>query len=195
MPRLVLALPFVLAACARDASPPPASGTNPPVAAAPAAVAAVPHPATALDQLDDRAPVPLLPMMANHQKANMRDHLVVVQEIVAALVADDFASVEAAASRIAWSEREAQMCSHMGAAAPGFTDQALGFHRTADGIVAAARAKDRDKVLTELDATLKTCTACHAAWKQQVVDEATFTRLSGGAALGGATMPGLHQGH
>lgn len=28
-----------------------------------------------LDGMDTRAPVPLLPMMANHQKQNMRAHL------------------------------------------------------------------------------------------------------------------------
>jgi DNA-binding MarR family transcriptional regulator len=48
-------------------------------------IEALRHLVTALDRMDTRAPVPLLPMMANHQKQNMRDHLVAVQEIVAAL--------------------------------------------------------------------------------------------------------------
>jgi cytochrome c556 len=120
-------------------------------------------------------------MMANHQKQNMRDHLMAVQEIVAALATDDFAAVERAAGRIGFSKQMGQMCTHMGAGAPGFTEQALNFHHTADRISAAARDRDRARVMTELGATLQTCTSCHAAWKQQVVDEPTWTRLTSSA--------------
>lgn len=165
----------VLAACSRE--PPPAPATTSSAAAAPSAASA----AEALDRMDTRAPVPLLPMMANHQKQNMRDHLVAVQEIVAALATDDFAGVERAAGRIGFSEQMGQMCTHMGAGAPGFTEQALNFHHTADRISAAARDRDRARVMTELGATLQTCTSCHAAWKQQVVDEPTWTRLTSSA--------------
>jgi hypothetical protein len=133
---------------------------------------------SALDRLDERKPVPLLPMMAQHQKANMRDHLVAVQEIVAGLASKNYAAVEKAAKRIGFSEQMGQMCTHMGAGAPGFTEQALAFHHTADGIVRAAQAKHAEKVLKELNATLQTCTACHAAWKQQVVDEGTWQRIT-----------------
>jgi cytochrome c556 len=136
----------------------------------------------AADPLDTRKPVPLLAMMANHQKQNMRDHLAAVQEIVAALATDDFAAVEKSAGRIGYSEQMGQMCTHIGAAAPGFTEQAMAFHHTADRIAEAARARDRARVLTELGATLQTCTACHAQWKQEVVDEPTWLRLTSSAA-------------
>ena len=178
MSRAVLVLiPIVavLAACSRESPPAPAATSS--VTAAPSAASA----ADALDRMDTRAPVPLLPMMANHQKQNMRDHLVAVQEIVAALATDDFAAVERAAGRIGFSEQMGQTCTHMGAGAPGFTEQALNFHHTADRISAAARDRDRARVLTELGATLQTCTSCHAAWKQQVVDEPTWTRLTSSA--------------
>ena len=132
----------------------------------------------ALDALDTRTAVPLLAMMANHQKQSMRDHLVVVQEIVAALGTDDFAAIERAAGRIGFSEPMGQMCTHMGAGAPGFTEQALSFHHGADRIAAAARDRDRARVLTELNVTLQACTSCHARWKQQVVDEPTWQRLA-----------------
>lgn len=150
-------------------------------AAPPPAVVAAPVPSAVLDAMDSRKPVPLLPMMANHQKQNMRDHLVAVQEIIAALATDDYAAIEKAAGRIGFSEQMGQMCTHMGAGAPGFTEQALHFHRTADGIAVAARAKDKAKVMTELSATLQTCTACHAAWKQQVVDEAGWQKATASA--------------
>jgi hypothetical protein len=178
MSRALLALPFTLAvlgACSRESPPAPATTSS--AAVAPSAASAT----DVLDRMDTRAPVPLLPMMASHQKQNMRDHLVAVQEIVAALATDDFAGVESAARRIGFSEQMGQMCTHMGAGAPGFTEQALNFHHTADRISAAARDRDRARVLTELGATLQTCTSCHAAWKQQVVDEPTWTRLTSSA--------------
>lgn len=134
-----------------------------------------------LDGMDTRAAVPLLPMMANHQKANMRDHLAAVQEIVAALAIDDLAAVERAAARLGYSEPMGQQCNHMGAGAPGFADQAVAFHRLADGIAVAARAGDRTRVLGELGTTLQSCTSCHATWKQQIVDEPTWRRLTASA--------------
>jgi hypothetical protein len=172
MLRPALFLTLVLLACSKREEVAPVA--PPPAAPAPA-------PSATLDAMDSRKPVPLLPMMANHQKQNMRDHLVAVQEIIAALALDDFAAIEKAAGRIGFSEQMGQMCTHMGAGAPGFTEQALHFHRTADGIAAAARAKDKPKVLSELSATLQTCTACHAAWKQQVVDEAGWQKATASA--------------
>jgi hypothetical protein len=173
MVRLVLPaiLSLLLWSCTRPAEVAPA-------ALAPVVAVAASSPGDVLDGLDTRKPVPLLPMMANHQKQNMRDHLVAVQEIIAALGTDDFAAIEKASGRIGFSEQMGQMCTHMGAGAPGFTEQALNFHRTADGITAAARAKDNAKVMAELGATLQTCTACHAAWKQQVVDDATWRKAT-----------------
>ena len=167
---------LTLAGCTPDAQPSAPVPAPPVPATALPAVAA--SPADALDRMDTRTPVPLLPMMASHQKQNMRDHLAAVQEIVAALATDDFAAVEQAAARIGYSEQMGQMCTHMGAGAPGFTDQALAFHHTADRIAAAARDRDRARVLTELGATLQACTTCHATWKQQIVDEQTWERVT-----------------
>ena len=181
---LLAATIAMLGNCARATPPapvaPPApaasTATAPPTettSGVPAATAA-----SVLDRMDTRSPVPLLPMMANHQKQNMRDHLMAVQEIVVALATDDYAAIEEAAGRIGFSEQMGQMCTHMGAGAPGFTEQALHFHHTADRIATAARERNRPRVLTELGATLKTCTSCHAAWKQQVVDEPTWQKIT-----------------
>jgi hypothetical protein len=178
MRRALFALFVCAGACSRESSPAPV------VALAPArgenqAVAA-------LDRLDSRAAVPLLPMMAQHQKQNMRDHLVVVQEIAAGLAVADFGAIERAAARIGFSESMGQTCTHMGAGAPGFAEQAIEFHQTADRITVAARARDGGRVLAEFAATLKTCTSCHAVWKQQVVDEPTWQRLTSLSASHGA---------
>jgi len=137
-------------------------------------------PGTAAMSLDARAPVPLTAMMAEHQKRNMRDHLAAVQEIVAALAADDLDGVAEAARRIGSSDTMAAMCDHMGAGAPGFTEMALGFHRTADTIGEAARRDDAKGALRALGDTLRTCVGCHAAYRQEIVDEDAWRRLTAG---------------
>jgi hypothetical protein len=128
--------------------------------------------------LDLRTPLPLTAMMAEHQKRNMRDHLAAVQEVVAALAVDDMAATQKAAHRIGYSDTMAQMCQHMAAAAPGFTDMALAFHRTADTIADAAQRGDRKAATTALAITLGACVGCHAAYRQQIVDDATWRQLT-----------------
>lgn len=135
----------------------------------PVAPSAAPSPRESLDQLDQRRPVPLLPMMAQHQKQNMRAHLEAVQEVVAATAVGDFDKVAVAARRMGFSEGMGQMCEHMGAGAPGFTERALAFHHTADEIVSAATKQDGPAVLSALSKTLSACTSCHATFKQQPV--------------------------
>lgn len=139
-------------------------------------------PQAELARLDQRRPVPLLAMMANHQKRNMRDHLAALQDIVQGIAADDFNAIEKASKRIGYSQQMGVMCTHMGAAAPGFTERALAFHHTADEIGEAARSHDMKAVLLKLNETMKTCTGCHAIYKQQVVDEATWARLASHAS-------------
>jgi hypothetical protein len=92
------------------------------------------------DAIEDRRPLPLLQMMADHQKQMMRDHLGAVQEIVTALASDDFDAVQRAAVRLGYSDEVGRTCKRIGAASPAFTRQALAFHHTADGIAAAAPA-------------------------------------------------------
>ncbi len=135
----------------------------------PAVLPTAPNANDALEKLDPRRPVPLLPMMAQHQKANMREHLEAVQEVVAAAAVSDFEKVAVAAKRMGFSESMGRMCEHMGTGAPGFTEQALAFHHTADEIVSAATRQDGPAVLAALSKTLSACTSCHAAFKQQLV--------------------------
>ena len=127
---------------------------------------------------DARIALPLLPRMAAHQRENMRDHLAAIQEILAALYTNDFAGVERASARIGFSEQMGRMCSHMGAGASGFTDTALQFHRTADTIGAAAKKQDADATLKAVTATLQTCVGCHATYRQEIVDEAAWEKLT-----------------
>ena len=141
-----------------------------------AATSPAPHGPTSTS--DARQPLPLLPHMAEHQRQNMRDHLAAIQEIIATFSNNDFAGVEHAASRIGYSEEMAQMCNHMGAGAPGFTDMAIHFHRTADTIGAAAKQRDAGATLKAVNATLQTCVSCHATYRQEIVDEATWEKIT-----------------
>lgn len=123
------------------------------------------------DLLDPRTPLPLLPQMAAHQKANMRHHLEAVQAIIAALAQGDYDGVAEHATTMGYTEQTAQMCRHMAAEDSGdFLDRALAFHRSADDIAVAARTHDGTKVLSALQRTLSVCTGCHATYRQQVVD-------------------------
>lgn len=131
-----------------------------------------------IEQLDNRVPVPLLPHMAQHQKENMREHLLAVQDIALAASRTDFGAVETASRKLGLSPGMERRCNHMGMGAPGFTEQALKFHRSADDIAAAARNHDSSGVMKALGATLQLCTGCHATFRQKVVDEATWTRLT-----------------
>jgi Cytochrome C' len=147
----------------------PHEAPKPQASAHAAGSSTVQSPHAALDKLDERRPVPLLPMMAQHQKENMREHLEAVQEIVAAAATGEFDKVAVAGKRLGYSEHMGRMCEHMGAGAPGFTEQALSFHRTADEIAAAAAKQDGAAVLASLSKTLRACTSCHATYKQQLV--------------------------
>lgn len=191
-PLAIVVLLVSTASCHSSRSPSPATSARPEHAASPAPAASQSGGSSAqamLDSMDRRKPVPLVPMMAAHQKQEMRDHLLAVQQIIAAADKKDFAGVEKAAARIGYTAQMGMMCKHMGAGAPGFTEAGLKFHHTADGISAAAKKKDMAGVMTALASTLATCTGCHETYKQQVVDEATWAKLTGQAA----PMSGMHE--
>jgi len=134
-----------------------------------------------LEAMDKRRPVPLQPMMAWHQKQNMMDHLVAIQRITDALAREDLDGVATASALIESSPQMQQMCQHMGAGADGFTELALDFHRRADAIGVAAQAEDATAVLRATSNTLQACTSCHATYRQDVVDAATWQARTGSA--------------
>lgn len=165
---LLASCAFALAGCERK----PAVADVAPSACAPV---------EELASLDSRRPVPLLPMMAWHQKQSMMEHLVAIQRVADALAREDWEGVADAAAVIGPSPRMQRMCEHLGAGADGFTELALDFHRRADGIAAAARARDARAVLQATSNTLMACTNCHATYRQEVVDAATWQARTGSA--------------
>jgi len=137
------------------------------------------QPMTELSEFDQRQPVPLQPIMAWHQKQNMMEHLVAIQRITSGLAQKDWEEVASASALIETSPQMRQMCQHMGAGAAGFTEMALDFHRRADAIGEAARAHDGPAVLRATSNTLQACTGCHAVFRQEVVDVATWQERTG----------------
>jgi hypothetical protein len=83
------------------------------------------------------------------------------------------------------------ICEHMGAGAHGFTELALYFNRRADGISIAARNQDATAVLQATSSTLQTCTSCHATYRLEVVDAATWLARTG--SMHDPSM--MHGGH
>jgi hypothetical protein len=190
---LTLLLTLTLGACQRPDIASGAVPDGPPAtvctqAQAQAQAACAPH--SELAALDPRRPLPLQPMMAWHQKQNMMEHLVAIQRITDALAREDWEAVAAASALIESTPQMQQMCQHMGAGAPGFTELALDFHRRADAIGQAARAKDGPAVLRATAHTLQACTGCHATWRQDVMDAATWQ-----ARTGATHDPALPHGH
>jgi len=175
----VFPLLMVLVACSRPVSDASAAQAIPPAPMSSQAQVAEKEVGSdgwsELAKLDTRVPLPLVPMMANHQKQNMREHLEAIQQVVEGLNHGDFTAVEKAARKMGYSEEMGAMCAHMGAGAAGFTEQALRFHHTADTIALAAHRRDKPATLKALAATLQTCTACHAVYRQAVVADASST--------------------
>jgi len=117
--------------------------------------------------------------MAMHQKHNMLAHLVSVQRITEALAAEDWDAVAAAGAELGTSPEMQMQCDQLGRGAPGFTELGLDFHRRADAIAEVARAHDGPEVLRALARTLDACTSCHATYRQDVVDAATWRARTG----------------
>jgi len=127
--------------------------------------------------METRQPLYLTPMMATHQKENMRAHLVAVQRIIAALQDQNYVAVNDSAKEMGFSAQTEKMCTMMGAATPGFSNLAIKFHHTADEIGMAARRHDEQAILTALGKTLVICTTCHSTYTQKVVSAEEWHEL------------------
>lgn len=127
---------------------------------------------------DLRKPLPLLEFMAEHQKKNMREHLEAIRDIVSGFAKKDFKVIKEASLNLGSSPQMNMMCDHMGKGAPGFTTMALQMHKNADQIVLAADKKDFTAVVKATEKTLHSCTSCHAVFKQQIVSETEWNKLT-----------------
>ncbi len=114
---------------------------------------------------DKRIPLNLPPMMAQHQKAHMREHLKAVNEVVHYIAAKDFAQAsKTAQEKLGLTAQMKQMCDNM----PNETFRTMGidFHKSADALAEVLKTKDADRSLKALDAVLVKCVGCHEMFRQ-----------------------------
>lgn len=132
-----------------------------------------------LARLDARAPDLLTPAMAWQQKQRMMAFLTAVQQIVDGTAADEWDAVVRASAVLGTSPDARPTCGHPPPELDAIGAMALEFRCRADGIGASARARDRAGVLRAMGSTLAACNACHAAFRQHVVDEPTWRARRG----------------
>jgi cytochrome c556 len=120
---------------------------------------------------DKRKPVKMTKKMAEHQLGNMRDHLDALTAIVESMVKKDFKQMEVEAKRLASNPKMTKTCENMGKATPGFTKMGLSLHHAADELVNEAKSKDYEGFVKKLGKTMRTCTSCHSAYKQEIVTQ------------------------
>jgi hypothetical protein len=123
----------------------------------------VPAPA----QADDRELVEMPPPMQNHMLANMRDHLAAIDEILAALNAEDFdTAVRVAEFRLGMSSLDSHGASHMAQVMPPpMREMGTSMHRAASRFARTAEEGDQLRAFQSLRAVTETCVTCHAAYR------------------------------
>ena len=120
---------------------------------------------------DDRQQVDLPPMMRDHMLANMRDHLLALQEITAMLAADKYDdAADTAEERLGLSSLDAHGAGHMARfMPPGMAATGNAMHAAASRFAIAARDAAVDggiaPAFAALSEVMRHCVACHAAYR------------------------------
>jgi hypothetical protein len=122
---------------------------------------------------DARQAVPMPPQLKTHMLANMRDHLVALSEIQAALAAGNFEeAADIAESRIGMSSLEAHGASHVAPYMPKpMQEIGTAMHRSASRFARTAQDASFDNGLPQalgaLADLMQQCAACHAGYRLQ----------------------------
>lgn len=113
---------------------------------------------------DSRIQLNAPPMMKEHQKQMMREHLRDTQEVIALMGKSDFeAASRVAHEKLGLSERMRKMCGMFGN--DTFRDMGLAFHESADELGEVLKTKDMGKSLTALGDMLGKCVSCHDTFR------------------------------
>ena len=106
-------------------------------------------------------------MMREHMLANMRDHLLALQQITAALAGGDYdRAADVAERRLGMSSLEGHGAAHLARfMPPGMAASGTAMHRAASRFALAARDADVDGGLAPafaaLSGVMEQCVACH----------------------------------
>lgn len=120
---------------------------------------------------DPRQPVTMPAMMQEHMRANMRDHLLAIGEIQAALAAGQYeAAAETAEKRLGMTSLDAHGARHVAGFMPDGM-QAIGttMHHAASRFAVTAQevavTGDLARALGGLAEVTRQCVACHAGYR------------------------------
>ena len=125
----------------------------------------------ALAEDDSRIAVEMPAMMQDHMRANMRDHLRSINEILDFLAVGKYdAAADIAEKRIGMSSLEAHGASHMAGFMPkGMQDTGTAMHQAASRFAVIAQetgvTRDLPRVLGALNQVTLQCVACHAGYR------------------------------
>jgi hypothetical protein len=120
---------------------------------------------------DLREPVSMPAMMQAHLRANMRDHLLAISEIQAALAAGRYGpAADTAEARLGMTSLEAHGARHMAGVMPeGMRAVGTAMHRAASRFAVVAQdaevTNDLRQALGALSDVTRQCVACHAAYR------------------------------
>lgn len=120
---------------------------------------------------DSRIAVEMPAMMQDHMRANMRDHLRSISEILDFLAVGKYdAAADIAEKRIGMSSLEAHGASHMAGFMPqGMQDTGTAMHQAASRFAVIAQetgvTRDLPRALGALNQVTLQCVACHAGYR------------------------------
>lgn len=116
---------------------------------------------------DKRQWVEMPPMMQAHMLANMRDHLVAINEIIAYIAADELDKAgEVAEERLGMSSLDNHHASHMAKFMPeGMRETGTAMHKAASRFAVVATEGEVQPALKALSDVTSACIACHASYR------------------------------
>lgn len=116
---------------------------------------------------DSRQLVELPEIMQQHMMANMRDHLVAINEILIYFANDELdEAAEVAESRLGMSSLKSHGASHMAKFMPeGMRQSGTSMHRAASRFALKAQEGEVLPAINALSKVTSSCVACHAAYR------------------------------
>ncbi len=129
------------------------------------------------DLLDDRIPLPLSPAMANKQLVNMRELFDHVQILVEGMGKNDFKLIEKGAARFTTNPARIKISMEMGRGDQTFAEMGILMLESGDALMAAVKKKNLRVINLKLGELLTNCSACHGAYKQNIISESDFLKI------------------
>ena len=122
---------------------------------------------TAIAEEDKRQLVKMPPMMVEHQLANMRDHMMAINEILLAMGMDDLdKAADIAEKRLGMSALAAHGASHMAQVMPKeMAKIGSSMHKAASRFALKAQEGDALPAYKALQEITAACVACHAGYR------------------------------